>query len=130
MHAARGRTGTVEERHRLGVLGNRNVEQFHAGRLLPVLLRLVGDRHEIVRGAFERVRTHVWLRQIGLHHHLGIARIGDVDAGEVFRRALVRQPDDAPPVLGDLYRHAFAHAAEAAESVLGEELEVPDDGRG
>ena len=33
--------------------------------------------------------------------------------GEILRRAFVREPDDAPAVLGDLDRHALAHAAEA-----------------
>jgi hypothetical protein len=37
----------------------------------------------------------------------------------------MREPDDAPPVFGDLHRHAFAHAAEAAELVLRQQLEIP-----
>ena len=65
-------------------------------------------------------------RQIGLHDDLGRARIGDVDGGEVLGRALVRQPQDAAAILGDLDRHALAHAAEAVELVVGQELEVPD----
>ena len=68
------------------------------------------------------------LRQVGLHHHLGLARIGDVDGGEILRRALVREPEDAAAVGRDLDRHAFAHAAEAVEHVMGEQLEVPGDG--
>ena len=59
---------------------------------------------------------------------LGRARIGDVDAGEVLRRALVREPQDAAAVLGDLDRHALAHAAEAVELVVGQQLEVLADG--
>jgi hypothetical protein len=39
----------------------------------------------------------------------------------------VRKPDDAPAVLGDLHRHSFTHAAEAAEVVLREKLEIPGD---
>ncbi len=128
MHAARGRAGTVEERDRARLLRHRYVEQLDAGRLLAGLLRLIGHRHDVVGGAFERIRTHVRLRQVSLHHHLGIARIGDVDAGEILRRTLVRQPDDAAAVLGDRDRHAFAHAAEAAEVVMGERLEIPGDG--
>ena len=65
------------------------------------------------------------LRQVGLHHHLGLARIGHIDGGEILRRALVREPDDASPIGRDLHRHAFTHAAEAAELVLGEQLEIP-----
>ena len=68
------------------------------------------------------------LRQIGLHHHLGLARIGNVDGGEVLRRALVREPEDAAAVGRDLDRHAFAHAAEAVERVLADEPEIPGDG--
>ena len=71
----------------------------------------------------------MWLvRQVGLADHLGLARIGDVDGGEILRRALVRQPDDAAAVRRDLHRHAFAHAAEAVEQVVGEQLEIPGDG--
>ena len=65
------------------------------------------------------------LRQVGLHHHLRLARIGDVDAGEVLGRALVREPEDAAAVRRDLDRHAFAHAAETLQFMLGEKLEVP-----
>ena len=68
------------------------------------------------------------LRQVGLHHHLGLARVGYVDCGEILRRAFVREPDDAPAVRRDLHRHAFAHAAEAVELVLGEQLEIPAHG--
>ena len=68
------------------------------------------------------------LRQVGLHDDLGPARIGDIDGGEILRRALVREPDDAPPVGRDLHRHAFAHAAETVELVLGEQLEIPAHG--
>src|SRR5712692_7648899 len=67
------------------------------------------------------------LRQVGLHHHLGLARIGHVNRGEILRRALVREPEDAAAVGGDLDRHAFAHAAEAVEQVVGDEPEIPGD---
>jgi hypothetical protein len=111
---------------RLRLLRRRNVEQLEAGRLLPRLLALVGDRHDVADD-FERVRAHVGLRQLGLHHHLRLARIGDIDRGEILRRALVREPDDAPPVLGDLDRHALAHAAEAVSSCWAMQLEIPFD---
>jgi len=39
----------------------------------------------------------------------------------------MRKPDDAPAVRRDLHRHAFAHAAEAAELVMRELLEIPAD---
>jgi hypothetical protein len=35
--------------------------------------------------------------------------------------------DDAAAVGGDLHRHAFAHAAEAVEQVVGQQLEIPGD---
>ena len=107
-----------------GLFRHRNIEQLEAGRLLPGLLGLVSDRHDIA-GEFERIRPHEALRQFGLHHHLRPARVRHIDRGKIFRRAFVRQPDDAPPVLGDLDRHPLAHAAEATEFIMGEELEVP-----
>ena len=125
VHAARAGAGGVDEGDRLRGLGRGDVEQLEAGRLLAVLLHLVGDRHDVADG-LERVGAHVRCRQVGLHDDLGRARVGDVDAGEVLRRALVREPEDAPAVLGDLDRHALAHAAEAVELVVGEQLEVPD----
>ena len=117
----------VEERDRFRLLRHRDVEQLEPGRLQALFLGLVGHRHQVAAG-LERVGAHVRLRQIGLHHHLGLARIGDVDGGEVLRRALVREPEDAPAVGRDLDRHAFAHAAEAVERVLADELEIPGDG--
>ena len=126
MHAARMRTRAVEEADRLRLLRHRNVEQLEAGGLEPDLLGLIRDRHDVV-GDLERVRAHVGLRQVGLHHHLRLARIGDVDRGEILRRALVRQPQDAAAVGRDLHRHALAHAAEALQLVLRQQLEIPGD---
>ena len=127
MHAARMLARAVEEGDRARLLRHRDVEQLEPGRLLADLLRLVGDRHDVA-GDVERVRAHMRLRQVGLHHDLRIARIGDVDAGEILRRAFVRQPGDAAAVLGELHRDAFAHAAEAAEIVLRQQLEIPGHG--
>ena len=127
MHAARGRARAIEKRNRARLFRHRHVEQFEPGRLLPDLLGLIGDRHDVA-GQFQRIRAHIALRQFGLHHHFGLARIGDIDAGEILRRAFMRQPDDAAAVFGDLHRHAFAHAAEAAEIVLRQQLEIPGDG--
>jgi hypothetical protein len=67
------------------------------------------------------------MRQLGLHHDFRLARVGHVDRGEILRCALMREPDDAPAVLRDLDRHALAHAAEAGELVMGEQLEIPFD---
>ena len=124
VHPARGRARAVEERDRPRLLRNRDVEQLHAGGLQPLFLRLVGHRHDVPAG-LERIRAHVGLRQVGLHHHLGLARIGHVDGGEILRRAFVREPEDAAAVGRDLDRHAFAHAAEAVEQVMADELEIP-----
>src|SRR5579883_1223348 len=66
------------------------------------------------------------MRQIRLADHFRLARIADIDRGKIFRRALMRKPDDAPPVGGDLHRHALTHAAEAREHVVRQELEIPD----
>ena len=126
VHAARMRARAVVERDRVRLLRVGDVEQLHAGRLQALLLGLVGDRHDVAAG-LQRVGAHVALRQVGLAHHLGLARIGDVDGGEILRRALVREPDDAAAVGRDLHRHAFAHAAEAVEQVVGEQLEIPGD---
>ena len=126
VHAARFLARAVHEGDRLRLLRHRDVEQLEAGRLLPRLLALVGDRHDVA-DHLERIRAHVALRQLGLHHDLRLARVGDIDRGEILRRALVREPDDAPSILGDLDRHALAHAAEAFELVMREELEIPFD---
>src|SRR5262245_14924829 len=39
----------------------------------------------------------------------------------------MREPEDAAAVGRDLDRHAFAHAAEAVEQVMADELEIPGD---
>jgi hypothetical protein len=39
----------------------------------------------------------------------------------------MRDPGDAAAVLGQLHCDAFAHAAEAAEIVLRQQLEIPGD---
>jgi hypothetical protein len=57
---------------------------------------------------------------------LRVARIGDVDAGEVLGRGLVRQPQDAAAVAGELHRHAFAQAAEAGQLVLASSFMLSD----
>ena len=126
MHAARELAAAIDEGDRLRFFRHGNVEQLEARRLLSDLLALIGHRHGVAAD-LERVGAHVGLRQIGLHDDFGLARIGHVDGGEILRRAFVRQPDDAAAVRRDLDRHAFAHAAEAIELVLGEQLEIPAD---
>ena len=42
------------------------------------------------------------LRQVGLHDDLGLARIGDIDGGEVLRGAFVRKPQDTTAIGRDL----------------------------
>ena len=79
--------------------------------------RLIGHRHDIA-AHFERVGAHFHMRQFGLHNHFGMARIGHVDAGKVFRRAFMRQPHDAAAVTGFLDRHAFADPAPAVQQVV------------
>jgi len=127
MHSARMRAGAIEKRNRFRIFRLGNIEQFKAGGLKVLLRRLVSDRHHVA-ARFQRVRAHIGVRQIGLAHHFRLARIGDVDGGEILRRALMREPDDAPPVRRDLHRHALAHAAEAAEQVVRQKFEIPDDG--
>ena len=127
MHAARMRPRAVEERDRFRIFRLGNVEQFEARRLHIFLLGLISHRHQVAAG-LQRVRAHIGVRQVGLTHHFGLARVGNVDGGEIFRRALVSEPDDAPAVGRDLHRHAFAHAAETAEHIVGQKLEIPGDG--
>jgi hypothetical protein len=126
VHAARFLARAVNERDRLRLLGRRYVEQLEARRLLPRLLHLIGNRHDVA-DYLERIGAHVGLRQLGLHHHLRIARVGYVDSGEILRRAFVRKPDDAAAILGDLDRHALAHPAKAFQLVMRDELEIPFD---
>ena len=128
VHAARMRSGAVDEGDRFRIFRHRNVEQFEAGGLQSLLLGLVGDRHDIA-GDLQRVRPHVALGQRGLHDDARLARIGYVDGGEVLGRAFVREPQDAPAVGSDLDRHAFAHAAEAIELMMRDQLEVARDRR-
>src|SRR5580693_140493 len=66
------------------------------------------------------------LRQIGPRNDLRFARIADVDGGEILRRALMRQPEDATTILGYLNRHALANAAEPIELVMRELPKIPN----
>ncbi len=125
--AARARARRVEIGDRLRLLRPRHVEQIEAGGLLAGLLRLVGDGEQVAAD-LQAVGAHEALRQRGLHDHARVARVAHVEAREVLRRALVRGPEDTPPVGRDLDRQPLAHAAETVELVMREELEVPQRG--
>src|SRR6516162_280739 len=70
------------------------------------------------------------LRQIGPRNDLRRARVADVDSGKILWRALMRQPQDAASVLGNLDRHALANAAEPVELVMCELPKIPNCGVG
>src|SRR5262245_48560726 len=126
MYATRAWSRSVDVGDGFWLLRHRDIEKLEARRLLPVLLHLVGNRHDVA-DCLQRVRPHVRLGQIGLDDDLGRTRVGYINGGEVFGRALMRQPQDAAPILGDLYRHALAHAAEATKLVMSNKLEILDD---
>src|ERR1700724_4584471 len=65
------------------------------------------------------------LPQIRLYPHFRLARSGDIDRGEILRRALMGEPENAPTVGRDLNRHTLPHAAESVERMLHDQLEVP-----
>src|SRR5260370_33825371 len=70
------------------------------------------------------------LREVGPGDDLRGARVADIDGSEIFRRALMSQPQDTAPVLGDLDRHALANAAEPVELVMCELPKIPSCGVG
>jgi hypothetical protein len=137
MRAQRMRPGGVEMRNQLRFFGCTDVENIKARgfaprRLLEVvgIIRVAGaaahlvTHHHHVADHFQRIGAHLRVRQFRLHHHFEIARIGDIHTGEIFRCGLVCQPQDAPPVAGQLHIAAFADAAEAVEFVLRQQLHV------
>src|SRR5262249_1267324 len=65
------------------------------------------------------------VRQLGLQNDGRLARVRDVDGGDVLRRRFVGQPEDATPIARQLDDHALAAVAEAAEVVLGKEPHPP-----
>ena len=123
--AARMRPGAVEEGDPARVLRHRDVEQLEAGLRVAGLLRLIGDREDVA-DCLQRVRAHFGVWQVGAGDDLRLPRVADIDRGEVLRRAFMGHPQDAPSVLGQLHRHAFAHAAKPVERVVPERLEIPD----
>jgi hypothetical protein len=110
-------------RDELRLLRGTDVEEVHARRRHAGGGRLVSDRHDVADDV-ERVRAHLVVRELGLHHHLRLERVGHVDCGEVLGRRLVREPQDAPAVFRHLHIGAFADAAEAVELVMPEQLHV------
>ncbi len=123
MHAARMRTRAVEEGNPARHFGLGNVEQLDPGGLGALFRRLIGNRHDVAAD-FERIGAHLTMRQVRLHHELGVPGIADIDAGEVLGRGFMREPQNAPPVLRELQAHALAEPAEAGEFVLGNQLHV------
>jgi len=116
-------------RNQLGLFRFAHVENIEACRLVADLGRLIRDG-ERVADDVERVGTHPAVRQFRLHHHFRVARIADVHASEVLGRRLMGEPQDAPPIRCQLHVHAFAHAAEASQFVMGDEPHVPRQGFG
>jgi hypothetical protein len=112
--------------HALGLRRIGHVEDLDPGRLQADRLRLVGDHQEIA-GHVERVRAHVAVRQVGLEDHRGLARIADVQRGQVLGCGLVREPQHALAVARELDDHALADVAEAVELVLREQAHVHGD---
>ena len=110
---------------RFGFSGVEMSNSSNAGLRVAGLLRLIGDRQDVA-DRLQRIGAHAVVRQIGARDDLQRLRVGDVDRGVVLRRALMRHPQDAPAVLGELHRHALAHAAEPVERMVRELPEIPD----
>jgi len=62
--------------------------------------------------------------QFGLAHNLGVFGIGNVDAGEILRRAFVGDPQNPAAFVGDLQGHALTDATEAIEGIMRKKLHV------
>ena len=113
VHAARRRTGAIEERDAARFLGLADVPHLDAGRRRAVRAGLVRDGHDVAAD-LQRVGAHVPMRQLGLRHHARLARIGHVHGGEILRRAFMRHPQHAAAVV-DLQADALADIAEAGQ---------------
>ena len=100
-----------------------DVKQVEARGSQSGRLCLVGDGHHLADD-IERIRTQLRVRQLSLNNDARLARIGDVHAGEILGRRLVREPQDAAAVAGELQRHAFAHAPETLQLVMGNQAHV------
>ena len=125
VHAARVRAGAIEKGNRPRILRHRDVEQFKTRGLEALLLRLVGNCHDVADG-LQRVRSHMRLRQIGPRDDLRRARIADIDGSEILRGALMGEPQDPAPISSYLDRHALADPAEAVELVMRKLPKIPN----
>ena len=114
-------------RYQAGLLRLADVKNIETGRFVAGFRRLISDRQRIADDV-QRIGTHAAMRQLGLHDDLRIARIADVHAAEIFRCRLMGEPQNAPSVRRQLHVYALAHATEAAEFVVREELHVPRHG--
>ena len=110
---------------RFGFSGVEMSNSSTAGLRVAGLLRLIGDRQDVA-DRLQRVGAHAVVRQVGARDDLQRLRVGDIDRGVVLRRAFMRHPQDAPPVLGQLHRHALAHAAEPVERMVRKLAKIPD----
>src|SRR5262249_35783007 len=66
------------------------------------------------------------LRQVGPRDDLWRARIAHIDRCEVLWRALMGEPQNTAPILGDLDRHALADPAEPVEFVMSQLFKIPN----
>jgi hypothetical protein len=123
MHTARRRPGRVEEAHGLRLRRIRDVEDLEPGGLHSRLTRLIRD-HQQVADEIQRVGAHPVVRQVGLHDDRRLLRIRDVHRGDVARRRLVRDPQHAALVAGELDRHPLPAIPEAVERVMSEQAHL------
>ena len=70
------------------------------------------------------------MRQFGLGYDLGLARIADIDRGEILGSGLVRKPQYAPAIRCKLHVDALPDAAETIELVLRQQFEIQNLGFG
>ena len=104
-------------------LRHADVEQVEARGSQSGRLCLIGDGHHLADD-IEGVRAQLRVRQLGLDNDSRRSRIRDVDTGEILGRGLVREPQDAALVTGELQRHAFADAPEALQLVMRDKAHV------
>ena len=123
VHTARVRARAVEVRQQARVLGHAHVKQVHARRLQAHGAGLVGHGQGVAHHV-QGIGAQLHVGQVGLHHYLGVARIGDVHSGEILRCRFMRQPHDAASVARELGRNAFAQAPVPLQGVVGQQLHV------
>src|SRR6267142_5196360 len=91
--------------------------------MYPVQLNYLTRIYNVVFFFFNDTAT-TEIYTLSLHDALPIARLGHVHGGHVLRRGLMRQPQHAPAVAGELDAHAFANVPEAVELVVAQEPHV------